>query len=60
MREAGFFLDAAKRYGFDLENWEERSATKAYCAEMARVASWGSLEEGLVFLWAMEKVSGFA
>ncbi|KAG8712124.1 hypothetical protein FRC11_000979 [Ceratobasidium sp. 423] len=34
----------------------ERQATRNYTAEMARVASLGSLEEGLVFLWAMEKM----
>ena len=56
VREARFFLDTAQRFGFDLDGWKERAATKAYCAEMARVASWASLEEGLVFLWAMEKV----
>lgn len=35
----------------------EREATRNYCAEMARVASLGTLEDGLVFLWAMEKVT---
>lgn len=35
---------------------EEREATRNYCSEMVRVASLGTLEEGLVFLWAMEKV----
>ncbi|KAG9100786.1 hypothetical protein FRC06_003724 [Ceratobasidium sp. 370] len=34
----------------------EREATRNYCAEMASVASLGSLEEGLVFLWVMEKM----
>ncbi|KAJ1310037.1 hypothetical protein OPQ81_006790 [Rhizoctonia solani] len=34
----------------------ERPETRNYTAEMARVASLGTLEEGLVFLWAMEKM----
>ncbi|KEP53014.1 TENA/THI-4 family protein [Rhizoctonia solani 123E] len=34
----------------------ERLETRNYTAEMARVASLGTLEEGLVFLWAMEKM----
>ncbi|KAH8116595.1 heme oxygenase-like protein, partial [Phellopilus nigrolimitatus] len=57
VREAGFFLNAAEKFGLDLESWKERSATRAYTAELARVANWGSLEEGLIFLWAMEKAS---
>ena len=56
VKETRFFLDTAQKYGFDLDSWKERGATKAYHAEMARIASWGTLEEGLVFLWAMEKV----
>lgn len=56
VREANFFLDTSKKYGLDLDCWKERPETRAYTAEMARVASQGSLEEGLVFLWAMEKV----
>ena len=28
-----------------------------YTAEMARVGACGTLEDGLVFLWAMERVS---
>ncbi|KAL5523437.1 hypothetical protein ACEPAG_7610 [Sanghuangporus baumii] len=56
VREARFFLDTAQKYGLDLGCWKERAATKAYCAEMAHVAGWASLEEGLVFLWAMEKL----
>ncbi|KAG9120799.1 hypothetical protein FRC07_003566 [Ceratobasidium sp. 392] len=34
----------------------EREATRNYCAEMVSVASLGTLEEGLVFLWVMEKM----
>lgn len=41
------------------EMQSEREATKNYCTEMARVASLGTLEEGLVFLWAMERVRYF-
>lgn len=56
VREAGFFMASAKKYDLDLSSWKERLATRSYTAEMARISTWGSLEEGLVFLWAMEKV----
>lgn len=59
VRESNFFLDTSEKYELDLGRWKERPETKAYTAEMARVASLGSLEEGLVFLWAMEKVCYF-
>ncbi|KAJ2990339.1 hypothetical protein NUW54_g8498 [Trametes sanguinea] len=36
--------------------WRERKATRDYTAEMARMGALGSLEDGLVFLWAMERV----
>jgi hypothetical protein len=38
-----------------MEGWIERKGTRDYTAEMFRVASSG-LFEGLVFLWAMERV----
>jgi thiaminase len=56
IREVAFFERAAKEWGLDIDGWIERKATRDYTAEMARVASVGSLEEGLVFLWAMEQV----
>ncbi|KAF9226009.1 heme oxygenase-like protein, partial [Gyrodon lividus] len=63
VREIAFFDDTARNYGLDIggprredQVWVERKATRDYTAEMARVAALGSLEEGLVFLWAMEKV----
>ncbi|EJD02562.1 heme oxygenase-like protein [Fomitiporia mediterranea MF3/22] len=56
VREADFFMKSAQKYGLNIEGWKERAATRAYCAEMARLSGWGSLEEGLVFLWAMEKL----
>ncbi|KAG2036760.1 heme oxygenase-like protein [Suillus americanus] len=55
IREVAFFEGVAKEWGLDI-NGMERKATRDYTAEMARVASVGSLEEGLVFLWAMEQV----
>jgi len=54
--EAQFFLRTAEKYGLDLDCWAERKETTAYVETMLRVASEGSLEEGLIFLWAMEKV----
>ncbi|KAF8330586.1 heme oxygenase-like protein, partial [Cantharellus anzutake] len=56
VQEADFFQKSAQKYGLQIEGWKERAATRNYLAEMARVDSWGSLEEGLVFLWAMEKL----
>lgn len=65
VREVNFFEDTARRYDLDVGDveqgegqvWRERKATRDYTAEMARIASLGTLEDGLVFLWAMEKVS---
>ncbi|PPQ78608.1 hypothetical protein CVT25_010572 [Psilocybe cyanescens] len=56
VREISFFEDTAQKFGMDMEGWVERKGTRDYTAEMSRVASTGSLEEGLVFLWAMEQV----
>ncbi|OCH89653.1 heme oxygenase-like protein [Obba rivulosa] len=56
VREAKFFEETASCYGLELEGWKERKATRDYTAEMARIGSEGSIEDGLVFLWAMEKV----
>lgn len=56
VREAAFFKETSKKWGLDIERWSERKATRDYTAEMARVASLESLESGLVFLWAMERV----
>lgn len=56
VREADFFMDSAREYNLDIERWKETPATRSYTAETSRVSTWGSLEEGLVFLWAMEKV----
>ncbi|KAH7925446.1 heme oxygenase-like protein [Leucogyrophana mollusca] len=62
VREVGFFEDTAARWGLEIGgagdaegDWVERRGTRDYTAEMARVASLGTLEEGLVFLWAMEQ-----
>ncbi|EIW78582.1 heme oxygenase-like protein [Coniophora puteana RWD-64-598 SS2] len=55
MDEVRFFEGTAKAHGLNSEGWRERKATRDYTAEMARIASLGTLEEGLVFLWAMEK-----
>ncbi|KAL1741700.1 hypothetical protein HDZ31DRAFT_44860 [Schizophyllum fasciatum] len=54
VREVGFFGETAKQYGLKVEGWKERKGTRDYTAEMARLAT-ASLEENMVFLWAMEK-----
>jgi thiaminase len=58
VREVKFFETTAEgidaRSSREIES--ERPETRNYTAEMARVASLGTLKEGLVFLWAMEKV----
>jgi formylaminopyrimidine deformylase / aminopyrimidine aminohydrolase len=55
VREARFFEDVARRYKMQLSGWKERKATRDYTAEMVRATS-GSFEDGMIFLWAMEKV----
>lgn len=57
MLEIEFFKNTAKKWALDLEIWRERKETRDYTAEMVRVAATGHIEEGLLFLWAMEKVS---
>ncbi|KAG6860561.1 hypothetical protein C0995_009843 [Termitomyces sp. Mi166 len=56
VREVGFFDDTAKEWRLDLSRWKERKGTRDYTAEMARISGTGKVEEGLLFLWAMEKV----
>ena len=55
VREVSFFRDTAKEWNLQLDGWLERKGTRDYTAEMARVSQ--SLEDGLVFLWAMERAS---
>ncbi|PSR70568.1 hypothetical protein PHLCEN_2v13539 [Hermanssonia centrifuga] len=56
VREVGFFGEVAAKHGLKLDGWRERKATRDYTATMAAVGSSGSLDDGLIFLWAMEKV----
>ena len=56
-REVGMFGEVERKYGLNFGQWRERKATRDYTAEMARVGAFGTLEDGLVFLWAMERVS---
>jgi thiaminase len=56
VREAAFFRETSEKWGLDMECWKERKATRDYTAEMAKASSYSSLEDGLIFLWAMEKV----
>ncbi|EJF59569.1 heme oxygenase-like protein [Dichomitus squalens LYAD-421 SS1] len=56
-REVGLFADIEKKYTLpSFAGWRERKATRDYTAELARVGAFGSFEDGLVFLWAMERV----
>lgn len=58
VREVGFFSETAERWGLELEGWQERKGTRDYTAEMVRVVGGGQgIEAGIIFLWAMEKVS---
>ena len=57
IREVSFFDEIAEKFKLNLDIWRERKATRDYTAEMARVGAVGSLEEKLIFLWAMERVS---
>ncbi|RDX45188.1 heme oxygenase-like protein [Lentinus brumalis] len=56
LREVGMFAEVEREYGLNFAQWRERKATRDYTAEMARVGAFGTLEDGLVFLWAMERV----
>ena len=56
MKEADFFKSTAQKCNLPLDCWRERKATRDYTAEMCRAATGMRIEEGLVFLWAMEKV----
>ena len=56
MREIGFFGNVKDEWEMNIDAWNQRKATRDYTAEMSRIAAQGSLEEGIVFLWAMEKV----
>ena len=56
VREVNFFDEASVRWGLSVKGWPERKATRDYTAEMARVATEGTLFDGLVFVWAMEQV----
>ncbi len=56
VREVDFFKDTASQWNLPLEGWRERKATKNYTAEMVRISNNGNIEDGLVFLWAMEQV----
>ncbi|KXN81682.1 hypothetical protein AN958_03929 [Leucoagaricus sp. SymC.cos] len=56
VREVNFFKDTAAKWGLPIEGWKERKGTRDYTAEMARISKNGSLSDGLIFLWAMERV----
>ncbi|KAF9043504.1 heme oxygenase-like protein [Hymenopellis radicata] len=56
IREVNFFEDTAKRWALKIEGRPERKGTRDYTAEMGKVAHGTSIVDGLVFLWAMEKI----
>ncbi|KAJ7652030.1 heme oxygenase-like protein [Mycena polygramma] len=56
IKEEEFFDRMADTYELDLGIWKERKGTRDYIAEMDSVAGSKNIEDGLVFLWAMEKV----
>lgn len=56
-REVGFFQETAQKWGLNLEGWPERKGTRNYTAEMSRISNDGAIVDGLIFLWAMERVS---
>jgi thiaminase len=56
VREVGFFGEVAQKWDLQVKGWRERKGTRDYTAEMARVSTEGTLEDGLIFLWAMERV----
>lgn len=56
IREVNFFNDTAKKFGLDVDGWKERKGTRDYLAEMAKVGALGTMEDAVIFLWAMERV----
>jgi thiaminase len=51
------FKKTAVEFELDVHGWMIRKETRNYSAELAKVSLNSSLEEGIVFLWAMEQVS---
>ncbi|PCH35352.1 heme oxygenase-like protein [Wolfiporia cocos MD-104 SS10] len=58
VREVGFFDEFARNWDLELKGWRERKATRDYTAELLRasIQAQGRIEDGLVFLWAMERL----
>jgi hypothetical protein len=54
--EVNFFRDTAAKWGLPVEGWKERKGTRDYTAEMAKISKDGDIADGLIFLWAMERV----
>jgi thiaminase len=57
LREVDFFDRTAQKWNLDIYGWKERKGTRDYTAEMTRIPATGRLEDGFIFLWAMEKVT---
>jgi len=56
VKEVGFFRETADEWDLDLESWRERKGRRDYVSEMNSTSGSKNLGEGLVFLWAMERV----
>jgi len=56
IREVNFFGTVAEKFGLELDGWKERKGTRDYLAELTRVGASGTWEDGVIFLWAMERV----
>ncbi|KAF5347754.1 hypothetical protein D9756_010281 [Leucocoprinus leucothites] len=56
VQEVNFFRDTAAKWDLPIDGWKERKGTRDYTAEMARISKDGILTDGLIFLWAMERV----
>ncbi|THH30646.1 hypothetical protein EUX98_g3522 [Antrodiella citrinella] len=56
IREVNFFNNVAEKFALDINAWNERKSTRDYLAELARVGACGTMEDGVIFLWAMERV----
>lgn len=57
IREVNFFVGTASKFELDIDGWKERKGTRDYLAELGRIGAAGTMEDCVIFLWAMERVS---
>ena len=48
--------DRAQLFGLQLAGWREAKSTRDYKDNIAAMASWSTIEEGMIYLWCMERV----